>query len=58
METTVKQAEEERNRTLENAKRLYEEYRPIKDQLDMMRASIGLESLPNMKEDVSKLTPQ
>jgi hypothetical protein len=58
METTIKQAEEERNRSLETAKKLYEEFRPLKDELDQMRAVIGLDKLPDLQEDEEKLTPE
>ena len=45
METTIKQAEEDRNKSLETAKHLYEEYRPLKQHVDMLRASVGLDRL-------------
>lgn len=58
METTIKQAEEERNRSLETAKKLYEEFRPLKDELDQLRGVIGLDKLPDLQEDEEKLTPE
>ena len=47
----MKQAEEDRNKALDSAKRLYDEYRPIKDQLDSLRTSIGLERSPDLKDE-------
>lgn len=57
METTIKQAEEERNRSLESTKKLYEEFRPLKDEVDSMRGIMGLEKLPDLQEEEEKLTP-
>ena len=58
MESTIKQAEEGRNRGLDSAKELYEEYRPLKDELDVLRDRIGLEPLNDILDEDSKLTPQ
>jgi hypothetical protein len=58
METTIKQAEEDRNRTLDNAKKMYEEFKPLKDDIDHMRSLMGMEKLPNLNEDEEKLTPE
>ena len=58
METTIKQAEDERNKALEATKRLYEEYRPLKDEVDNLRAMIGLIKLPDLQEEEEKLTPE
>ncbi|XP_064628749.1 zinc finger C4H2 domain-containing protein-like [Lineus longissimus] len=58
MESTIKQAEEERHRALESAKHLYEEYRPLKDHVDNLRTNIGLEKLPKLEEEDDKLTPE
>ncbi|XP_069124581.1 zinc finger C4H2 domain-containing protein-like [Argopecten irradians] len=58
METTIKQAEEERNRSLESAKKLYEEFRPLKGEVDQMRSSIGMDKLPDLQEEDEKLTPE
>lgn len=58
METTIKQAEDERNKALEATKRLYEEYRPLKDEVDSLRAMIGLIKLPDLQEEEEKLTPE
>ena len=58
METTIKQAEEDRNRALENARQLYNEYIPLKASLDEMRLSIGIEKTPDIAQDNSKITPE
>lgn len=58
METTIKQAEEERSRSLESVKHLYEDYRPLKEEMDGLRAKIGLDNLPELQEDEDKLTPK
>ena len=58
MEATIKQAEEERNRSLEGAKHLYEEYKMLKDQVDAMRSMVGLERLPELQDEEHKLTPE
>lgn len=58
METTIKQAEEDRNRCLENAKKMYEEFKPLKDDIDHMRSLMGMEKLPSLNEDEEKLTPE
>lgn len=58
MESTIKQAEEERNRSLDSAKRLYEEYKPLKDDVDKMRGTIGLDKLPELQEEEEKFTPE
>ena len=56
METTIKQAEEDRNRALESAKRLYEDYRPLKQDVDHLRSSCSLDRLPDVMEEDPKLT--
>ena len=43
METTIKQAEEERNKALDNARMLFEEQRLLKEQLEILKNSLGLE---------------
>lgn len=43
METTIKQAEEERNKALDNARMLFEEQRLLKEQLELLKNSLGLE---------------
>lgn len=51
METTIKQAEEERNKSLESAKKLFEEYQPLKDHIDAIRTSVGLDQIPTAEEE-------
>ncbi|KAH3829589.1 hypothetical protein DPMN_102815 [Dreissena polymorpha] len=58
METTIKQAEEERNRSLENAKLLYDDYKPLKDEVDLMRRRIGLEPLLDVHDEEEKISPE
>lgn len=58
MESTIKQAEEERCRALEGAKRLYDEYKPVKHQVDVLRCGMGLEKLPGLQDEEEKLTPE
>ncbi|XP_077977219.1 zinc finger C4H2 domain-containing protein-like [Glandiceps talaboti] len=57
METTIKQSETERNRSLDCARRLHDEFQPLKQHIDNMRASLGLEKLPELYEEGVKLTP-
>ena len=58
METTIKQAEEDRNRALETAKRLYDEYRPLQEEVNYLRCSIGLEKVQDISEDDPKMTAE
>lgn len=58
METTIKQAEEDRARSAETARRLYEEYQPLRQHVDLLRASVGLDRLSDLGEDELKLTPR
>ncbi|XP_071439794.1 zinc finger C4H2 domain-containing protein [Hetaerina americana] len=56
MENVIKQAEESRNRALETAKRLHDEYRPLKHDIDRMRREyLGLERLPELHEEEADL---
>lgn len=58
MEATIKQAEEERGRAMESAKKLYEEYRPLKEEVDHLRAKFGLQPLTELQEEDEKLRPE
>ena len=58
MEATIKQAEEERARATESAKKLYEEYRPLKEEVDHMRTRLGLHPLTELQEEDEKLRPE
>ncbi|CAF1263358.1 unnamed protein product [Rotaria magnacalcarata] len=51
METTIKQADEERTRTLQDSKRLLKDYQPIKEQVNKLRDMLNLERLPDHEED-------
>ena len=51
METTIKQAEEERIRVLQENKHLLKEYQPIKEQINKLREMLDLEKLPDNEED-------
>jgi len=51
MESTIKQTEEERMKALENAKHLYEEQGMLREQLDILRSSIGVERLSENSRD-------
>jgi hypothetical protein len=55
METTIKQAEEERIRTLQESKRLLKDYQPIKEQINKIRDMLNLERLPDHDEDETTL---
>ena len=58
MESTIKQAEEERTKAYENAKRLYEECRPVKEELDMLRMRAGLDIQHDLAEDAERFKPE
>ena len=50
MENTIKQSECERERGLELIRRLHEDYKPLKDGIERLRMSLGLER-PAQVED-------
>lgn len=58
MEVVIKQSEEERNRHLEMAKHLHQEYQPLKEVIDKLRSDIGLHPLPELHEEDDKITPE
>jgi len=58
MENIIKQAEEERSKSLDNAKRLHEDYMPLKDYVDKLRNEIGLHKLPDLHDEDLNLTPE
>ncbi|XP_014679040.1 PREDICTED: zinc finger C4H2 domain-containing protein-like [Priapulus caudatus] len=58
METTIKNSEDERVRWLDTAKHLFDEYRPLKEQVDNLRAIVGLNGLPELEGESEKLTPE
>lgn len=52
METVIKQAEENRIRSINMANRVHEEYVPLKTEVDSMRRDyLGLERLPELHEE-------
>ncbi|XP_035893224.1 zinc finger C4H2 domain-containing protein isoform X1 [Anopheles stephensi] len=52
METVIKQAEENRIRSINMANRIHEEYVPLKTEVDSMRRDyLGLERLPELHEE-------
>jgi hypothetical protein len=52
METVIKQAEENRQRSIGMANRLHEEFTPLKGEIDTMRREyLGLERLPELHEE-------
>ncbi|CAB0003191.1 unnamed protein product [Nesidiocoris tenuis] len=60
MENVIKKAEDAKSRSLDRAKRIHEEYRPLKDDIDRMRRDyLGLERLPELHEQEGDLiTPE
>lgn len=63
MESTIKQTNEEKIRALESARRLHYEYKPLKEQINHLRDSIGLEKTDDNDDEtlidsfLKKLTP-
>ncbi|XP_060880340.1 zinc finger C4H2 domain-containing protein isoform X1 [Metopolophium dirhodum] len=56
MESVIKKAEESRNRSMERAKQVHDEYKPLKTDIDLMRRDLlGLERLPELHEEESDL---
>jgi len=55
METTIKQAEEERTRALQESKHLLKDYQPMKEQINKLREMLNLEKLPDNEEDETAL---
>ena len=57
METVIKQAEESKRNSMDSARRLFEDYRPLKHDVDLMRTELlGLEKLPDLpNEDKEKM---
>ena len=53
MENTIKQSEAERERGLDTLRRLHDEYKPLKREVDRMRGSLGLDKIANLDEENS-----
>nr|CAG4646680.1 EOG090X0H8R [Macrothrix elegans] len=59
METVIKQAEDARNKAVEVARHLYNEYRPMKAEVDRTRREcLGLDILPDLQEEEGVHIPQ
>lgn len=58
METVIKQAEESKRSAMDSARRLVDDYRPLKHEVDLMRTELlGLEKLPELaNEEKERLT--
>ena len=52
MENTIKQTDNEKLRALDSAKRLHYEYKPLKDQINHLRDSIGLDKTDDNEDEV------
>merc|ERR1712095_208212 len=51
METIIKQAEESKRTAIDSARRIAEDYRPLKHEVDLMRTELlGLEKLPELPQ--------
>lgn len=58
MEAVIKQAEDARNKAVEVARHLYNEYRPLKAEVDRTRREcLGLEGLPDFQEEEGNQIP-
>ncbi|CAF1171023.1 unnamed protein product [Rotaria sordida] len=55
METTIKQAEEERTKILHESKRLLKDYQPMKEQINKLREMLNLEKIPDNEDDEAAL---
>ena len=52
METVMKQAEEAKRSSIDSARRAFEDYQPLKHEVDLMRTELlGLEKLPELPEE-------
>ena len=52
METVIKQAEESKRGAHESARRIVDDYRPLKHEVDLMRTELlGLEKLPELANE-------
>ncbi|CAF1015918.1 unnamed protein product [Adineta steineri] len=55
METTIKQAEEERTKAIQESKRLFKDYQPMKEQINKLRDLLNLEKLQDNEDDEAAL---
>ena len=51
MESTIKQSQSSRDRCLDNVRRLHADYTPLKEEIDKMRDSLGLDKLPGLPDE-------
>merc|ERR1712127_28967 len=64
MENTIKQANEDKIRALESAKRLHQDYKPLKEHVNHLRDSIGLDKIDENDDEIlidkflKKLNPE
>lgn len=47
----MKQSQASRDRCLENVRRLHADYAPLKEEIDKMRDSLGLDKLPGIPDE-------
>lgn len=47
----MKQSQTSRDRCLDNVRRLHADYIPLKEEIDKMRDSIGLDKLPGLPDE-------
>uniref|UniRef100_A0A2K5E841 Zinc finger C4H2-type containing n=1 Tax=Aotus nancymaae TaxID=37293 RepID=A0A2K5E841_AOTNA len=58
MENTIKQSESDLNKLLESTWRLHDEYKPLKEHVDALSMTLGLQRLPNLCEEEEKSRKQ
>ncbi|KAI4889538.1 hypothetical protein NFI96_005764 [Prochilodus magdalenae] len=56
MENTIKQSESDLNKLLESTRRLHDEYKPLKDHVDALRVTLGLQRLPDLSQEEERLS--
>ncbi|XP_037389377.1 zinc finger C4H2 domain-containing protein isoform X1 [Pygocentrus nattereri] len=56
MENTIKQSESDLNKLLETTRRLHDEYKPLKDHVDALRVTLGLQRLPELSQEEERLS--
>ncbi|XP_060769165.1 zinc finger C4H2 domain-containing protein isoform X1 [Neoarius graeffei] len=56
MENTIKQSECDLNKLLESTRRLHDEYKPLKEHVDTLRAALGLRKLPELSREEERLS--
>ncbi|KAK3509377.1 hypothetical protein QTP70_030805 [Hemibagrus guttatus] len=56
MENTIKQSECDLNKLLDSTRRLHDEYKPLKEHIDTLRATLGLQRLPELSREEERLS--